>query len=527
MTQRSQGRIARNTVALYLRMLVSMGVALYTSRVLLAALGVEDFGIFNVVGGFVSMLGLVSASMSSATQRFLTFELGKAGDRDVQKVFSTSMTVHGIIVLVALLLAESIGVWFLNSRLNIDHSRMTAANWVYQLSLLTFLGSFSMIPFTAAIIAHEKMSAYAYFGIAEVLLRLVAALALPYVPSDGLVLWAASVAFAGISTRLASVAYCVRSFEGCRPGFRFHRSDVRTILSFAGWSFFGTGSFVLMTEGVNVVSNLFFGVTVNAARGVATQASSAVNQFATSFTTAINPQITKAYASNDPGYTFKLVTTGAKFSYFLMLLFALPLLLETKSLLMLWLEAVPDHSVTFLRLTTVISMVSVVSMTLVTLMLATGEIRNYQIAVGGTGMLVLPLSWAAFRFGFPPESSYAIQLAVFFVQLGIRLYMLRRMTGLDVARFSRDVVLPAALVTAISLGPTLAMHAVVEEGIARLLWGTAMAEATAILAIVLVGLRREERQVVQRKVVAAARAMAGRMGGRPTDDDSTTGRRNI
>lgn len=321
-------RIAKNTMLLYGRMFLMMLIGLYTSRVVLNALGVEDYGIYNVVGGLVTMFSMLSGSLSAAISRFITYELGKENQDKLSRIFSASVTIQLLLSLIIVILAELIGVWFLNEKMSIPSDRMVAANAVLQISIITFVINLISVPYNAVIIAHERMSAFAYISILEAIGKLVIASLIVASPLDKLIFYAILMCALSVLIRMIYGFYCKRHFNECSYHFRWDKGLLGQMFKFAGWNFFGAGSALLMTQGVNMLMNMFFGVTINAARGVANQVDSTVQQFVNNFTTAINPQITKSYASEDLPYMHKLVCIGSKYSFFLTWFFALPLLLE-------------------------------------------------------------------------------------------------------------------------------------------------------------------------------------------------------
>ena len=317
-TSDNNKRIAKNTLLLYLRMFLTMAVSLYTSRIILNTLGVEDYGINNVVGGIVTMFTVISGSLSASISRFITFELGKDNIQRLKKVFSTGVNIQiGMSVLIVLL-AECVGVWFLNTKMNIPPERLGAANWVFQCSILTFVLNLLSVPYNAAIIAHEKMSAFAYISILEVSLKLIIVYMLIISPFDRLKTYAVLFLCVGAIIRFIYGYYCKRHFEECSYYFVYDKPLLKEMTSFAGWNFFGTSAWMLNTQGLNILINMYFGVAFNAARGVATQVDSALKQFINNFTTAVNPQITKSYAQGDLEYVYTLVCSSAKYSAFLM-----------------------------------------------------------------------------------------------------------------------------------------------------------------------------------------------------------------
>lgn len=494
-TSNSQ-RIAKNTILLYVRMLFLMLISLYTSRVILNALGVEDYGIYNVVGGMVTLLTVLTGSLSASISRFLTFELGTGNIENLKKIFSSSVTIQVILALFIILIAETIGVWFLNNKMTIPVERLTAANWCFQFSVLSFTIGLISVPYNALIIAHEKMSAFAYISIFEGIGKLLIAWSIAFNPIDKLVFYAAMVALLALVIRAIYSSYCKRKFIEATFHFCFDSTLLRRMFSFAGWNFFGAASGRLMFQGMDVLSNVFFGVAVNAARGVATQVDTAIQSFVNNFTVAINPQITKSYASKDMDYMYSLMFRGAKLSFYLILFFAVPILCETQILLKIWLNIVPNHTVNFVRLAIIISMIGVLSNTMVTAMLATGDIKKYQIIVGGVGMLVLPISWLFFTFGSSPEMGYITVVIIYLIQFVCRLLLLKKMISMSILDYFKQVVYRALLVFLISMPIPLFIRSFMEESLLRFAVVILVSIASVLLAVYFVGLSSSEKSFI-------------------------------
>ena len=330
-------RLIKNTAFLYLRTFLSLVISLYTSRVVLSTLGIEDYGIYNVVGGFVAMFALVSASLTNSISRFITFELGRGDKIRLNRIFCTSINIQIVLSAIIIILAELVGAWFIYTKMNIPEGREFAALWVFQCSLLSFIFGLISVPYNALIVAHEHMKAFAYIGLGESLLKLGAVYLLVLFAMDKLILYAILLTSIALFLRLVYSFYCRKHFEECHYHFILDKSLFREIGSFAGWYLFGTSAYIFNTQGVNLIINIFFGVVLNAARGVATQVDSAVRMFVNNFTTALNPQIIKTYAEGNTTESFKLVFKGAKFSFYLMLFFLIPLVLEADYVLGLWL----------------------------------------------------------------------------------------------------------------------------------------------------------------------------------------------
>lgn len=485
--------IARNTIMLYIRTLAIMFISLYTSRVVLQTLGVIDYGVYNVVGGFVTMFALINSSLSAAVSRFLTFELGKKDVKQTKITFSTSITIHLVMAVIIFLLMETFGLWFLNTQLSIPDERMTAANWVFQFSVITFMVNLISVPYNAAIIAHEHMKTFAYIGILEAALKLVVVGVLVLVDFDKMVLFGILMLLVSILIRYIYNYYCTRHFEECHYKFIFDKKTFKAMLGFAGWNFIGSSSSILRGEGSNILLNIFFGPAVNAARNVSFQVNNAISGFMWNFMTAISPQITKSYAAGNREYLMKLIFMGAKMAYFLMMFFTLPVLFETNFVLDFWLDEVPKHSVEFVQIILVFSMIGSISRPLVDVQNATGKIRNYQIIVGGLQLMNLPSSYLVLKLGAPPESVLLLFSFWEIACLTARLILLRKTVQLDSWRFIKQVILRALLTT--SLAMLLPFYVVQEmsEGWLRFIVVGIVAVVSSLFFIYYIGLIAEER----------------------------------
>lgn len=491
-------RIAKNTLMLYVRMLFSMLVSLYTSRVVLNTLGVEDYGIYNVVGGLVAMFSLVSKSLSASVSRFLTFELGRGDMQRLKETFSTSVLIHIALAVVVFVLAESLGVWFLNTQMTIPADRLTAANWVFQASILSFMFGLFSVPYNASIVAHERMKTFAYIGILDVVLRLLIVLFVAYVPFsyDKLIVYALLQIAVSFALQLIYLRYCRKNFEECRLLWRFNRQCWKEMSGFAGWNFIGATSGLLKDQGVNVLLNLFLGPIVNAARGISSSVNAAIGGFAGNFMSAVNPQITKSYASGDRLYMFSLVERGSRFSFYIILFFALPVIFETDFILTLWLKQYPDHTVNFVRLVLLLSLCEILSNTLITLQLATGRIRNYQLAVGGMQLMNFPVSYILLKMEFPPESTLIAGILISLLCLALRLVLLRGMVGLPVKHFLYNVCLNVSVVLALSAILPAMVHFNLQYGWGRFFATVATCLVCVGLTVYLVGCNASERQFI-------------------------------
>ena len=503
-------RIAKNTLMLYIRMLFSMFVGLYTSRITLNALGVDNYGIYNVVGGVVSMFSVLSGSLSAAISRFITFELGRENLERLKKVFSSAVTIQIVLSFIVVLLAETVGLWFLNNKMVIPADRMAAAHWVYQLSILTFVVGLISVPYNAAIIAHERMSAFAYMSIFDVLAKLLVAFSMYHSPYDRLIHYAVLLAVLSLINRLIYGIYCKKQFAECTFQFIFDKSLLKQMFGFAGWNFIGASSAVLRDQGGNIILNMFCGPVVNAARGIALQVSSAIQGFVSNFMTALNPQITKSYASGEHDYMMSLVYKGARFSYYILLLLSLPVIVNTPYILKLWLGEVPEHTVSFVRLVLIFAMSESLANPLITAMLATGRIRNYQLVVGGLQMLNLPLAYMLLRLGYPPESVFLVAIFISVCCEMARLYMLRSMIQLSVRSFLRSVYFNVIAVSIIAAIVPVILSGTLPLGIVGLLISCVCCIVCTVISIFYVGFSRDERKMIVTKILVLVRKILKR-----------------
>lgn len=486
-------RIAKNTMMLYVRMLFSMLVSLYTSRVILQTLGVEDYGIYNVVGGVVSMFSMISSSLSSAISRFMTFELGRGDKQKLKTVFSTSITIQVIISFIVVVLAEIIGIWFLNNKMVIPADRLEAANWIFQFSLVTFVVGLISVPYNAAIIAHEKMKAFAYIGILEVLAKLGIVFSLMVAPIDKLIFYGLLLMLLSLVIRIVYGIYCKRNFEECTYCFVMDKPLLKEMFGFAGWNSVGNIAALLKDQGVNVLLNLYFGPIVNASRGIALQVRGAIQGFVNNFVTAINPQITKSYASGEREYMMSLIFKSARFSFYILSLFVIPVLLNSEYILNLWLGEVPEYSVIFLQLSLIYILSESLANPLITAQLATGKIRNYQIVVGGLLMLNFPIDYALLRIGYSPEIVYYVAIVISVCCEIARIYMLRRMIGLSAYKFIREVIFNVVAVFFVALIIPCGLKILMPINFAYFIIMSFISVVCTMISVLYVGCNQSER----------------------------------
>lgn len=447
----SSSRMIKNTFLLYFRMALMMCINLYTSRIVLHTLGVEDYGIFNVVGGVIVMFSFISDGMTASTQRFLTFEIGN-GDKDrLHAIFVTSLHIHIVLAIITVIVGETVGLWFVLEKMVIPPERMVAALWCYQFSILTIVLTILYYPYMSAIIAHEKMSSFAYIAILDAVLRLLLVYLLLVFDYDRLILYGLLYAGEKILIRMVYNIYCIRHFEECKYKWIFQKSLFKEMGSFAGWSMGGHIAYAGYTHGLNLLLNVFFGPVVNAARAVAIQAQSAISQFAVNFQMAINPQITKTYASGQLDEMHQLVYRGTRLTFCLMLILCLPLIVETPLVLGIWLKEVPEGSVIFLRFLLVILIAQHCQSPLATSMAATGKVKKYELVVSGLMLTILPISYIVLSMGGLPWTVFAVYLAILILSYAAIFHIVLPMIKLSLIDYVKHAVRPCLIVLLLSL----------------------------------------------------------------------------
>lgn len=444
-------RIAKNTLVLYVRMIFMLLINLYTSRVVLSALGVEDFGIYNVVGGIVAFLSFVNSAMSTGTQRFLTFEIGRGNNERLHTVFITSVYIHFLIVLLIIVLSETLGIWFLNNRMVIPEDRIIAANWVFQTSVLSACVMFVSVPYNATIIAHERMNVFAVVSILDAVLKLGITILLLVVTADRLIVYGILILSVQIIIRTIYGIYCRRNFTETKVILMWDKNVFKEMLSFSVWNLWGSASHMAMNQGQNIILNLYFGPIVNAAKGIANQVQTAVLQLATNFQTAINPQIIKSYSSGNFDYMHSLVYRASRFSFCLLLCVCLPVLIETEALLQLWLKEIPEYSVIFVRLMIFSSLINSLANPLMTSAQATGKVKLYQSLVGGVLLMILPTSYLVLKLGGEPYSVFIVEIILCAVAFGVRLIIVRSLVNISLSKYFTNVILRSLLLTMLSI----------------------------------------------------------------------------
>lgn len=490
-------RIAKNTLLLYIRTFLIMIVSLYTSRVVLKVLGVEDYGTYNVVAGAVAFFGFLNSAMSMATQRFLNVEMVTSSGERLQRTFSMAMNIHLIIGFIVVLLSESIGLWLVNCVLNIPDDRLVAANWVFQFVVLGMLLKIITVPYNSDILAHEQMSAYAYISMFEVLLQLGLVFALTLFNIDKLILYGGLMLCVTFVIFLIYKIYVNIKFKESKFIFLWDNTMFKEMAGFLGWNMCGQLAQIFTTQGVNMVVNVFYGVVLNAAMSIQNQVTSAVTMFVQNFQTSFRPQITKSYAANEFLEMKSLVIKASKLSFYLLYLISIPILFNIDFILMVWLETVPEYTAVFCKLVIWFSYLEAMGMPLVMAIMASGKNRNYQIFVSITISLNLLLVWLFFKLGFPPVTVFYIKIAIAIPTLLVRMIYAERQAFIPMTSFIVHSILPCLFVTIVTWPAVyfLSIH-YAESSIKFCLLLTILLELYIIFAIWLIGLNRFERQFI-------------------------------
>jgi O-antigen/teichoic acid export membrane protein len=477
-------------------MLLMMGVSLYTVRIVLNTLGVVDYGIFNVVAGVVTMFSFLSNTMAVASQRYFAFELGRGDMVRLKQTFSMTMQIYVLLAIVILLLAETVGLWFLNTQMTIPSNRMEAANWIYQFSILSFIMTMFTVPYNAAIIAREKMNVYAWVSIIEVILKLLIVFFLLLFSFDKLKLYAILTFVVTTLVTFIYRTYTKRKFEECNYSLYWEKALFKEIVAYSGWNLFGALAGVFNGQGVNIILNIFFGPVVNAARAIAFQVNGAINQFVQNFMTAARPQITKYYAVGEREQMMKLVFQSSKFSFLLLFILTMPILLETNYILGIWLNKVPEYVVIFTRLTIIAALIDSFSYPLMAVAQATGEIKRYTSVIGGIMLLNLPISYLFLKLNYPPQTVFFLAIINSSVCLFFRLILLKKMVEFPIGSYIYKVFAPLILTTVVAYVFTFTLTIELEAGIIRFLVVVTIGLITSMASIYGLSLSKNEKYYV-------------------------------
>jgi O-antigen/teichoic acid export membrane protein len=495
--------IAKNTLVLYIRMFLTMGISLYTSRVVLITLGVQDYGVYSIVGGIVTLFSFFNSAMTSATQRFLAIDLGKNDLVQLKKTFNATLNIHFVIAIIVLILSETIGLWFVNHKLNLPFDRMVAVNWVYQFSILTFLFGIIQVPYDALIVAREKMDIYAYMSILEVSLKLIIVYLLVVSTFDKLILYAALLFLISFIVRLGHKLYCKWYYAESKYQFYFDKSLYKELISFSGWSLFGSIASVARGQGSNILINLFFGTLLNAAYGISMQVQTTLQSFVLNFQMAVNPQIVKQFAVGNKEIFLKLIFQSAKFSYFLMFLIAFPIICNVDFILELWLKTPPKYTSVFVILCLINLLIECISGPLMIGAQATGNIKLYQIVIGTLIFLNLPIAYVLLKIYRNPELIYYSSIIISLLSLVFRLFFLKYIIKFPVLAFCNTILLRIIYVTilVILFNHYFFQLIIIRNKIVYFFINVSMICFYTIFSIYIIGINDEEKTTIKRMIL--------------------------
>ena len=490
-------RIAKNTVFLYFRMFVMMIVSLFTSRVVLDVLGTEDYGIYNIIGGVIVLFSFLNAALNAATQRFINFNLGKNDLKQANSVFCMSLNVYALLSVVIVILAETIGLWFVNTQLNIPAERMDAANWVYQCTILTFIINLIRIPYNASILAYERMDFYAYTSLGEAVLKLLVVYLLYVSFYDKLIVYALLYTVVPLLITIIYKLFCIRNFEICLYRRTWDKHIFQGLFGFTGWSLFGSLATMSAQQGLNILINVFYGVTVNAAVGIANQVCGTVNQFVSNFQMAFRPQIVKDYAAGEFDRFYRLIFSSSKFSFYLMFLLTLPIMLTIDTILSIWLVDVPQYTAIFCQLILIILIIEATAAPLWMSVEAKGNIRNYQILMSCVILLNFPLSYMALNFGFPVYTVWCMKIFVTLLVFATRCWYINKKLGFPLKDYCKEVLLSIFMVSIIGLPIPLVIKMSIDGLWVNFISVIVTSVLVAIIDIYMIGLNSSERRIVK------------------------------
>lgn len=493
-------RIAKNTIILYIRMIFVMLVSLYTSRVVLQALGVDDFGLFNVVGGVVGLLTFFNRTMEKSTQRFLNIAMVKGNDGELGDIFASSVTVHLLIAGLFLLMGETIGLWFLNAKVNIPEGRELAANIVYQATLLSVCATFISLPYSAAVIAYEKMTFFAVVSLVEVILKLGIAWLLLMHEGDRLSLYGVLLLLTNILNAFMFFAYCKKKYPILKFRLSLNRENFKKIFGFVSWTLVGQFSVVGCNQGNVLLVNMFYSLAANAAMSVGNHVNNAIVSLTTNFQTAFNPQITKSYADGDYGYLKALVYSTSKISYCILFVVALPIAFNVDWILDLWLKEVPVLSNAFAILFMINGIINALSMPFNFTVLSSDNIRNFQLATATVFLADIPITYFLFSIGMPPTTVLWVKIAVITAILFVRIYYASKVVPtIDLLSYGRSTLLPLLIMTVLVIGLAFILNNIASTILLRILYSLVI-ELFCFVLIWFMCFKKSERETILKKI---------------------------
>lgn len=498
--KRNPRTIVKNTIFLYIRMLFILVISLYTSRLVLKELGIVDYGIYNVVGGLITIFSFINVSMTQASQRYITYEVGGGSTDSLRKTFSTCVYIHLVIAGLIVILGETIGLWYIYNIAVIPPDRFNAALWVYQCSIIVSCATIITVPYNALIIAHEKMSAFTFLSILEAILKLIIVLLLIITPYDKLVVYGILMAFLSIFMRFVYGIYSYKTFPETSLIRHIDKNYIKTMGKFAGWSLCGCIAAAGYTQGLNLLINFFFNPTINAARGIAVTVQAVIRNFANNFQLAVNPQIIKSYALNDIAYLHLLIYRASFFSFFLFFIVALPVFLEINTLLSLWLIDVPPYSNIFIRILLVISSVELLASPLNVSAQATGDIKRYELTTSLILLLIVPLSYITLKLYPLPENVFLVFLLQTCIALIARFLIIKRKIGLSFKLYFFNIIGRIILISLISTIIPIILHCYIANPILRLICVVIGCLSFTPCAVFLLGLNDSEKLFFIKKI---------------------------
>lgn len=489
-------RIAKNTLYMYIRMFFTMSIGLYTSRAVLAALGFEDYGVYNVVGGVVAMFGFINGAMSNTTSRYITYYLGQKNLSRLQEVFSTSFYIHVLIALLIIFLGETAGLWYVCNKLVFPEGREAAVMWLYQFTIISAAVNILSVPYNASIVAHEKMSAFATISIIDSFLKLLIAISLSYVSVDRLVYYGLMILVVQLLDNVLYWGYNIKNFKEIVVKRVFDKNLFKEMFGFTGWNLLGNFTYIFFTQGVNLILNFFCGAAVNAARGIAVQVDGIVRQFATNIQTAINPQIIKAYSQNEKERMFSLIISSSKYCFYLLYLLALPIILEANFLLTIWLSNFPEHTIPFLRITLFTITLEALSSPMFTANLASGKVKLYQVIMSAISFVFIPLTYISIKITKIPEIVFICTLVLTIIQIIARIFIVNYQIGLPRSLYVKKVLVNIIGVALISSIIPVIIHNIMQGGIIRFLVVVILCLVSVSLTAYHIGIDLKERQLL-------------------------------
>lgn len=497
----NNNRIAKNTLLLYFRMFLTMMVSFYTSRVVLNILGIEDFGIYNVVAGVIAMLGFINGSLSGASSRFLTFELGSGNIECLTRMFSTILYIHFILALIVVLLGETIGLWFVCNKLVIPLERMDAALWVYHCSIVIMAINILSVPYNSLIIAHEKMNVFAYISIVEVLLKLLIVYLLLCIPYDKLIIYAFLYLLVQLLIRIMYNYYCIKHFKESKTKPKYNSKQMKDIFIYALWTINGNLAVVGYTQGLNMLLNIFFGPVVNAARGISVQVQNAVMTFVQNFQTAIRPQVIKSYANKNYEYMHSLIVASSKYGFYLMQIVTFPILLCIDPILNIWLGIVPEYTSDFIRLMLFTGLLQPLSSSLIIGIHATGDIRKFQLIEGTALLMIVPISYLLLKlFSITPICVMLVYFCVEFLTQILRVWIILPKIGMKYTKYLKEAIIPILLPFVIMTVILFVIDISLKLSLIFIIVYSFLACLFIMICIYIVGLNKFERMILQQYI---------------------------